>query len=611
MAGRHTPTGTPEPTMAPPLLALKDARLRIGQQELFRGLELSLERGDRVCLVGRNGSGKSTLLRVLAGLTELDSGELFAQPRTSTAYLAQEPTLPPGATLADLVLTGLPPAERGDAARYRADMALAELGMDPERAPTGLSGGEIRRVSLAMALVGEPDTLLLDEPTNHLDLPTIEWLEERLRSFAGSFAVISHDRRFLTRLSTRTWWLDRGILRSSQEGYGSFEGWSEQVLSAEEADIQRLDKRLEAETHWLHSGVTARRKRNMGRLRQLHDLRSQRRQLIAPPGAVRLPPTTAAMSGRLVIEAEGVSKGFGDRAVIEGFSTRIMRGDRVGVIGPNGAGKTTLLKLLTGEIAPDSGAVRLGTGLAIARFDQHREQLDPERTPWEVLCPHGGDRIVVQGQSRHVVGYLRDFLFRDEQARQSVKALSGGERNRLLLAKILAQPGNLLVLDEPTNDLDVETLDLLEELLADHPGTLLLVSHDRDFIDRLVTSTIVFDAPGRVREYAGGYSDWLRQRPATPSAKTEAAAPRPRPEPRSPAFPAKLQRELDRLPERIAAIGGEIGKVETALADSGFYARDARAFADASARLAHLRAEIAALEDRWLELETQREAERC
>ncbi|MFL5332942.1 MAG: ATP-binding cassette domain-containing protein, partial [Geminicoccaceae bacterium] len=399
----------------------------------------------------------------------------------------------------------------------------------------------------------------------------------------------------------------------SREGYGSFESWSEQVLSAEEADIQRLNKRLEAETHWLHRGVTARRKRNMGRLRQLHELRTQRRQLIAPPGAVRLPTATAAMSGRMVIEAEAITKRFGDRAVIEGFSTRIMRGDRVGVIGSNGAGKTTLLKLLTGELAPDSGTVRLGTGLEIARFDQHRDQLDPERTPWEILCPHGGDRVLVQGHSRHVVGYLRDFLFRDEQARQPVKALSGGERNRLLLAKILAQPCNLLILDEPTNDLDIETLDLLEEMLADQAGTLLLVSHDRDFIDRLVTSTIVFDAPGQAREYAGGYSDWLRQRPAPTvlPAVMAAAPPRSNPDPKPRPFPAKLQRELDRLPDRIAAMEGEIKHVEMQLADPEFYTRDARSFAGASERLAELRLHLTGLEDRWLELETLRDAELC
>ena len=609
MPAPAAPTRTAAKAMAPPVIALKNARLRIGQQELFAGLDAVLERGDRVCLVGRNGSGKSTLLRVVAGLTELDSGEVFVQPRVTTAYLPQEPVLPPAASLADLVLLGLPEAERGETARYRADILLEDLGMDPARTPEGLSGGEIRRVSLAQALVAEPEVLLLDEPTNHLDLPTIEWLEERLAGFGGSFVVISHDRRFLTRLSTRTWWLDRGTLRMSERGYAAFEEWSAEVLAAEEAEIQRMDKKLEAETHWLHRGVTARRKRNMGRLRNLMDLRQQRRQLIPPPGTVNLPGTTPAMSGRLVIEAEGITKSFGERTVLQPFSTRILRGDRVGVLGPNGAGKTTLLRLLTGELAPDTGAVRLGTGLEIARFDQHRAQLDPDRTPWEILCPHGGDRVDVQGTSRHVVGYLRDFLFRDEQARQPVRALSGGERNRLLLARILARPANLLILDEPTNDLDIETLDLLEELLADHPGTLLLVSHDRDFVDRLVTSTIAFEAPGVAREYPGGYSEWQRQRPpppppASPAPRPVKAAPAPRPT----AFPTKLQRELDRLPERMAAVEADIARQEGVLGDPGLYARDPDAFQRAAGELDALRASLAALEERWLELEAMRES---
>ncbi|MFO1039503.1 MAG: ATP-binding cassette domain-containing protein [Geminicoccaceae bacterium] len=596
--------------MAPPLLTLTDARLGTGGQPLFAGIDLAVGRGDRICLVGRNGSGKSTLLKVLAGQLTLDAGERFVQPRTVIAYLPQEPVLPSAGSLRAAVLEGLPDAER-DNGGWRADTVLEALGMDPERpVTTGLSGGEMRRVSLARALVGRPDILLLDEPTNHLDLAAIEWLETELAGFPGGLVTISHDRTFLTRLSSGTWWLDRGRLHVGPEGFAGFDAWSEALLAAEEAELARLDKKLEAETHWLHRGVTARRKRNMGRLRNLVALREARRTRVAPTGSVRLDAQAATGSGSLVIEAEGVSKSYADRAVVDRFSTRIMKGDRVGIIGPNGAGKTTLLGLLLGEIEPDSGRVRHGTGLELARFDQHRAQLDPLKTPWETLCPDGGDHVLVNGRWRHVVGCLRDFLFREEQARQPVQALSGGERNRLLLARIMAQPSNLLVMDEPTNDLDMDTLDLLEEALADYAGTLLVVSHDRDFLDRLVTSTIVFEG-GSLREYAGGYSDYLLQRPAPRPAPVAVAAPavvRPAAPTRPRAFDAKLQRELDRLPARIEAAQAEIAAAEHRLSDPALYARDPTAFEQATLALEQARTTLAGLEERWLDLEMQREA---
>jgi ATP-binding cassette subfamily F protein uup len=597
----------------PPLLALKGATVRIASQVLFAGLELAVAKGDRVCLVGRNGGGKSTLLKALAGIVPLDAGERFVQPRNSVAYLAQEPALPASGTLGDYVLGALPDAERAGQ-EYRAEVALEALGLDPGRGTAGLSGGEARRADLAKALVVEPDVLLLDEPTNHLDLPAIERLEAELLAYRGALVLVSHDRAFLTRLSTSTWWLDRGRLHVTDRGFAAFEAWSAEVLDAEEAALSRLDKRLEAETHWLHRGVTARRKRNMGRMRGLEALRRERREHVGRQGVAEIRAEAGRASGRVVIEAKGVAKRFGGRAVVEGFSTRVMRGDKVGIVGPNGAGKTTLLRLLTGELAPDEGVVRLGANLELARYDQRREQLDPDATPWETLCPTGGDQIEVRGRFRHVVGYLREFLFREEQVRQPVKALSGGERNRLLLAKILARPANLLVLDEPTNDLDMETLDLLEEVLGGYEGTLLLVSHDRDFLDRLVTSTIAHEGrPGLWREYAGGYTDWLRQRPGPAPAGPARAAPAPLPRPgpaaqRPRGLDAKLQRELDRLPERMARAQAGAAEAESRLADPGLYRRDPAGFERATAELERRRAELAALEERWLELEGMREA---
>jgi ABC transport system ATP-binding/permease protein len=599
--------------MAPPLLALRDSFVTFGGRPLFTGVTLQVSRGDKCCLVGRNGSGKSTLLKVLADDVHLDSGERFVQPGIRLAYLAQAPVID-APTLGAWVADGLPAAERDQT--YRVEAMLEALKVDGRRAPGELSGGEARRAALARALVGEPDALLLDEPTNHLDLPAILWLEEQLAAFKGALVIISHDRTFLGRVSQQTLWLDRGIVRRNERGFGAFEEWQEQVYAAEEAEQQRMDKRLEAETHWLHRGVTARRKRNMGRLRALMALRKQRAEQIKVQGSVKLGLDSGDVSGRLVIEAKGIGKSYGGRGIVNSFSTRILRGDRVGIIGPNGAGKTTLLRLLTGDLAPDGGELRLGTNLMPAYFDQHRTQLDGETTVWDSLTEGAGDTVNVRGTSRHVVSYLRDFLFEDRQAHSPVKSLSGGERNRLLLAKLLAKPSNLLVLDEPTNDLDMDTLDLLQETLADYEGTLLMVSHDRDFLDRLATSVIAVEGDGRIAEYVGGYSDYLRQRPAPAAAPATKPAPakptagrtnggeRPRPATR---LSYKEQRELDDLPARLDSLHAELGSLEAEIADPGLYAKDSGRFARITEALERTRQALAEAEERWLELEMKRE----
>ncbi len=591
----------------PPLLSLRDAHITFGGTPLFRGVTLAAGSGEKICLVGRNGSGKSTLLKVLSGETVLDSGERFLHPGSRLAYLPQDPEMV-GDTVAAYVAAGLPPDSHDQ--MFLVDTLLDSLKLDGSLSPQTLSGGESRRAALARALVGNPDILLLDEPTNHLDLPTILWLEKTLASFRGALIMISHDRSFLNAVSRQTLWLDRGIVRRNEAGFSDFERWSEEVLNAEEMELARLDKKLEAETHWLHRGVTARRKRNMGRLRKLFDLRETRARRIGQTGQVRMEIDSGTSSGALVAEAVNISKGFGERPLIRSFSTRIMRGDRVGLIGPNGAGKTTLLKMLTGALEPDSGTVRLGSNLETAFFDQRRENLDPETSVWNTLTEGSGDFISVRGQPRHVVGYMRDFLFEERQARTPVKALSGGERNRLLLAKLLATPSNLLILDEPTNDLDMDTLDLLQEMLADYDGTLILVSHDRDFLDRLVTSVIAFEGDGRLTEYAGGYNDALAQgmvlydnaaTPATPAPTVSTAAPRPKP-----SSPQRLsykdKRDLDLLPQTIERLQSDAARLETELADPDLFAKAPDRYTKTAEHLQTLRDEIAVSEDRLLEL---------
>ncbi len=574
---------------------------------------MALGIGDRACLVGRNGSGKSTLLRALAGVIELDGGTVFRQPGAKIAYVPQLPIFDPAATAREFVGEGL----HGDAdeQRHLVEQILEEVGIPPDRGLANLSGGESRRVSLAHALVSDPDILLLDEPTNHLDIVAVEWLEERLLAHRAGLLLISHDRAFLRRLSQRTLWLDRGTIREHDRGYASFDEWSEGILTAEAATEAKLDKLILKETVWSREGISARRKRNQGRVRRLAAMRGEVAQRVKTGTAV-LGTASAEAGGRLVIEAENVSKSFtgadGEKVIIRDFSTRIMRGDRIGVIGRNGAGKSTLIGLLAGSIAPDSGTVRHGTNLLLATFDQMRTSLNLEQTLWSCLTDGGNDNVMVQGKPRHVASYLKDFLFEDRQFRAKVATLSGGERNRLLLAKILAQPSNLLILDEPTNDLDMETLDLLQEVLSDYDGTLLLVTHDRDFLDRLVTSTIAVEGDGIVHEYVGGYTDYLRQRreirapKATPE-KKEAAPVEPIRERAVTKLSYKDQRDLDLLPGVIAKLEADKASLEAALADPKRFTSDRSAMTEAMTKHAAIVQKLAETEERWLALAEREE----
>jgi len=592
---------------SPPQLALRDAAVTFGGRPLFSGISLGLGKGERVCLVGANGSGKSTILKTLAGEMDLDRGERFVQPGLKIGYLPQSPSFASGGSVADYVAGGLGADEHD----YRIARALDHLSLDGARDVKTLSGGEGRRAALARVLATEPDLMLLDEPTNHLDLPTIEWLEQELLDYSGGVLMISHDRTFLNRLTQRLLWLDRGRMFEHDGGFAEFDDWSQRIIEQESAEAYRLKKRLEQEEYWLQRGVTARRSRNEGRRRNLFALREQRRTSLKAQGVARLELGEAEAGGRMVIEAKDIAKSYTrpDGSILpitKGFSTRILRGDRVGLIGPNGAGKTTLLKILIGEIAPDSGTVRLGIGLKPISLDQRRESFDLEATLWQTLAPGGGDSIMVNGRQKHVVAYLRDFLFDEKQAVMPVRALSGGERARLLLAKLFAQPSNLVVLDEPTNDLDMDTLDLLQEVLGEYDGTVLIVSHDRDFLDRLTTSVIAVEGEGAVAEYPGGYSDYLVQRPApqkTEAKSTTRSAPEPRATRVEPRLSGKEQKELSDLPAKIAALEKDIVTLEGALHDPDFYARDVAKFKKASELLSAKKLALEEAEHRWLELE--------
>jgi ATP-binding cassette subfamily F protein uup len=594
-----------------PLLALQDIRLTLGSTLLLDGAELSVTPGEKIALVGRNGSGKSTLLKIAAGEIEADGGRRFLQPGATVRYLPQEPDLSGYKTVLDYAAAGLEAGNDPHRARY----LLEHLGLTGDEDPARLSGGEARRAALARVLAPEPDILLLDEPTNHLDLPAIEWLEEELAGLRSALVLISHDRRFLADLTRATVWLDRGTTRRLDRGFAAFEDWRDTVLEEEEVARHKLDRQIVREEHWVRYGVTARRKRNVRRMAELSGLRKERRDQRRAVGNVKLTVTEADVSGKLVVEADRIAKSFADRQIVTDFSTRVIRGDRLGIVGANGAGKTTLIRLLTGELEPDSGKVRLGSNLALATLDQRRRSLDPSLTLKEALTGGGSDTLNVNGVPKHVVGYMKDFLFTPEQARTTVEKLSGGERGRLALARALALPSNVLVLDEPTNDLDLETLDLLEEMLSDYPGTVIVVSHDRDFLDRVATSVIVAEGEGRWTEYAGGYSDMVTQRGygvTKPSVeRTTKARPADATAAPPPAARAKLsfkhKHALEALPKQIAKLTAEIARLNGLLADPAFYTRDPAAFARLSTDLAAAEAAKSKAEDEWLEIEMLRE----
>ena len=593
--------------MAPPLLLLQDIHLALGTQPLLQGATLGVGAQERICLVGRNGSGKSTLLKLAAGMLAPDRGTRFLQPGTTLRYLPQEPDFAGFTTTLDYAEAGLGPGDD----RYRVAALLDRLGLTGREDPATLSGGQQRRAALARTLAPEPDVLLLDEPTNHLDLPAIEWLEEELSSSRAGIVLISHDRRLLETLGRSLVWLDAGVTRRVDRGFGQFEAWREEIEAETERDLHKLGRQIAREEDWMRYGVTARRKRNVRRVGELAALRQKRREAGGPSTALRLNASEADMSGKLVAVAEHASKSYDGTPVVQDLTLRVLRGDRLGIVGPNGAGKTTLLRLLTGAMPPDDGRVTVGTNLAQITLDQQRATLDPAATLADTLTGGGGDMVQVGDRHQHVIGYMKEFLFRPDQARTPVSVLSGGERGRLLLACAMARPSNLLVLDEPTNDLDLETLDLLQEMLADYPGTVLLVSHDRDFLDRVVTSTLGFEGDGRWLEYAGGYSDMLLQRGpgAAETARSRAGGAKAsvaRNASRKLSF--KDKHALDGLPGEIAAQTTRIATLQSRLHDPDLYRRDPGAFARATAALDQAQAALAAAEERWMELEMRREA---
>ena len=617
----------------PPLVALKDVRLQDGPRPLFDGVDMAIEPRSRAALVGRNGAGKSTLMKVVMGLIEPDSGDRSVQAGTRFAYVPQEPDLSPPSSSerevasdrANKEWTLLDYASSGEAEPWTAEAWLTTFGLDPAKSTQGLSGGETRRAALAKAFAEEPDLLLLDEPTNHLDILAIELLENEILSARCAILVVSHDRAFLNRVTDTVHWLEGRRVRTLSKGFTDFDDWAAKVMDEEAESLRRLTKKIEAETYTFYRSITAQRTRNEGRARALVAMRADRAERVRDlPKELNLGVDSGALSGKLVAEVKGVSKSFGERTIFKGLTTRVLRGDRLGIVGPNGAGKTTLVKVLLGELAPDEGSVRMGANLEPVYLDQSREGLKSDMTLWDALTPGGGDSILVRGRSMHVAAYAKDFLFQEAQLKQPISTLSGGERNRLLLARALAQPANLLVLDEPTNDLDMDTLDKLEELLEGYDGTLILVSHDRDFIDRLATSTLALNGRGDIVETPGGWTDFLRQNPTflipppsgegdrpraggggQPSAPRAASAQPPKKPTKLSYKDARRLEELERLLETLPAT---IAKHDATLDDPDLYSRDPKAFDAAMKAADKARADLESAELEWLELEEKKAA---
>ena len=602
------------------LISLEDISVKFGGKPLFENLRMHIIEGDKICLVGKNGAGKSTLMRLILGELEQDGGTRFCLPNTSIGYLAQNVEFNASDSVHQFVMSGLKTDERTENKHHLADMVIAPLDLDGNALMGTLSGGQLRRAALARSLITEPDILLLDEPTNHLDLNGIEWLEKYLANYRGALVCVSHDRAFLAAISRKVFWIDKGMIRTCPTGYKGFEDWAEQIIEQEARELQNMKKKLAAEVDWTQGGVTGRRKRNQRRLSELFKLRdklkadkaaySQRMQRVDTDSL------TTTQASKIIVEFKHIDKSFTNEnkiiPILKDFNLRIMRGDRIGILGKNGSGKSTFIKLLVGEIEPDNGRIFRGKTIDIAYFDQSRIALNPGKTLWDTLCPDGGDQVFLGGtkdRSIHVCGYLKDFMFDPKIARSRVSTLSGGQQNRLMLAKILANPGNVLILDEPTNDLDMDTLDMLQELLSDYKGTLLIVSHDRDFLDRTVTEVLAFEGGGIVEGYIGGYSDYAaRKKILVPKKSSEKKSPEKIEIkiPEKKILSGKERHELEKLPEKIAKLEAEIKTLREKLLDVDFYTKNPAEFDSSSRRFALAQHDLETAESRWLELEEKK-----